>query len=225
MCPKYPELRVGRILYTSAHLNVIAVNANGIRTARKKRLLRKLLRDLQVGLGIITETHLREEDLEGLRFRGYYRPAEYCRETEAGRGIRGGVLILAHNRFSTGKLPKLQGILPTMEHCSCVLFPTDSPVTAIRVSGVYMPPSRTKDLSLTELQTLSRAVENPAVGDAYPHLIAGDFNSTSWMALFTEWTQSEGLVELLHPELPTFAMGTSIDKFVFVPGFSSRQPF
>ena len=92
LCFKRPELRVGRILYTSAHLNVIGINANGIRTARKRRLLRKLLRDLQVGLGIITETHLREEDLEGLRIRGYYRPAEYCRKTEIGKSIRGGYL-------------------------------------------------------------------------------------------------------------------------------------
>ena len=61
------ELKIGRILFTSAHLNVISVNANGLRKNRKRRLLRKLLKDLQVSLGIITETHLREEDLDEFR--------------------------------------------------------------------------------------------------------------------------------------------------------------
>ena len=71
-------------------MNIISVNANGLRTGRKRRLLRKLLRDLQVGLGVITETHLREADLEGPRIKGYNRSAEYCRPDVEGVLIWGG---------------------------------------------------------------------------------------------------------------------------------------
>ena len=70
MPPKEHETKMGRILLTSAHSNVVSVNANGLRKNRKKRPLRKLFKDLQVSLGIITETHLREEDLENFRIKG-----------------------------------------------------------------------------------------------------------------------------------------------------------
>ena len=106
---KENNMQIGRILYTSAHIGVMGVNANGLRTNRKKRLLRKLLLDLQVGIGVISETHLREEEMEGLKIKGYNCPAHYCRPNVDGVGIRGGVLILAHRSLTTEKLPKVEG--------------------------------------------------------------------------------------------------------------------
>ena len=218
-------VKIGRVLYTSEHLNVVCVNANGLRTRRKRELLGKLLFDLQAGVGVITETHLRRHDLDRLHFRNYNKPSHYCRPTEEGRRIGGGVLLLVHNRFNTDKLPRLEGLDPLVEHCSCILYPTDSLVTAIRISGVYIPPSGVGDLDLRLLRRLSAPCENPAVSDAFPHLLAGDFNNTGWEAGYTEWTQEEGIIELLNPTVPTFAMGTSIDKFLFIPGFYFPSTF
>ena len=48
---------------TNRILTVISINANGLRTKIKRDLLGKLLLDLQVGVGLITETHLRTADL------------------------------------------------------------------------------------------------------------------------------------------------------------------
>ena len=118
-------VKIGRVLYTSEHLNIVCVNANGLRTRRKRALLGKLLFDLQAGVAVVTETHLRRGDIGGLHFRNYNKPSHFCRTTEEGRRIGGGVLILVHNRFSTGKLPELEGLDPLIEHCSCKLYPSD----------------------------------------------------------------------------------------------------
>ena len=57
------DMKLGNILYAGAMLNIMALNINGLRKNRKKRLLGKLLRDLNVGAGIIPETHLRTSEL------------------------------------------------------------------------------------------------------------------------------------------------------------------
>ena len=55
--------------------------------------------------------------------------------------------------------------------------------------------------------------------------MAGDFNTTTWGVLFHEWTQEGGVVDLLEPIIPAFAVGTSSDKFLFVPGFYVPSTF
>ena len=59
------------VLHTGSVLNIISINANGLRTQLKRDLLEKLLIDLQAGVGIITETHLRKPDLAWIRYPNY----------------------------------------------------------------------------------------------------------------------------------------------------------
>ena len=56
-CHPDPVLRTGMIL------NVININANGLRTKFRRDLLGQRLRNLQAGVGLITATHLRRPDL------------------------------------------------------------------------------------------------------------------------------------------------------------------
>ena len=112
-------------------MNVLSLNINGIRTGQTRTMLRKLLYDLQVGVCILTETHLREEDLEFLTTPNYLVVADHCRLTPVGDYIKGGVLILVHITIGADELPKLTNLLPHIEHCSCTLYPTEDPATAL----------------------------------------------------------------------------------------------
>ena len=91
-----------RVLFASDPLNTVCVNANGLRAKRKRILLGKLLFDLQAAVGIVTGTHLRRADVNGLHFRNYNKPANYCRPTDVGRRIGGGRFdISAHALTAT----------------------------------------------------------------------------------------------------------------------------
>ena len=62
------------VLHTGRIFNVVRINANGLRTQLKRDLLGKLLQDLQAGVGLITETHLREPELKRIRYPTYNKP-------------------------------------------------------------------------------------------------------------------------------------------------------
>ena len=53
----------------------------------------------------------------------------------------------------------------------------------------------------------------------------GDFNATSWLPLFEEWTAEEDVWCLNDPTEPTINTGSSIDKCLFRPGFYIPSSF
>ena len=65
---------------------------------------------------------------------------------------------------------------------------------------------------------LSKELINPKTGNTYPHVMAGDFNTTSWMQTFNEWCQEDGIWHLNDPAISTINTGSSIAKFLFTPG-------
>ena len=216
---------LGQVLFADATANFVCINANGLRKRRKRLMLYKMLHDLNVGLCLITETHLRESELSRVRTPGYYRATEHCQDAPLGTWPGGEILILAHQNFSTKREPKIPEIESIIEHCSCLFFPTASPKTVMKVTGIYIPPSKTKLLNLACIRKLSNPTQNADTQDAFPHVLAGDFNITSWGALYEEWTQESGIMELTDPEIPTFASGTALDKYLFVPGFYIPSTF
>ena len=72
---------------------------------------------------------------------------------------------------------------------------------------------------------LAHADREEFLDDNPPHIIAGDFNTTSWYTLFMDWLQDDGINELVDPNKPTFALGSSIDKFLFIPGYYIPSTF
>ena len=192
---------------------------NGIRTKQKRLLLAKFLEDFKVGACILPETHLRQAELGGFRIQGYHIMREYCRDAPVGTRIGGGVLILVHANFSAERIGgREESLGPHIEHCSARFFPTEDPSTELRITGVYIPPSQVNSLTIDSLMRLVAPTMGVATGDVVPQLLGGDFNTTEWGSPFYEWTQEAGMQELVDPEVPTFALGSSLDKFLFVPG-------
>ena len=205
---------------------MISVNVNGVRTKKKRLLLEKLLEELKVGVCILTETHLRKRNLGGLRIPGYHVLGDYCREPPAGARIGGGVVILVYAGFSAERLDDTdRELLPYVEHCSVRFFPTTDPCTEMRITGVYIPPSQVSSLTIDRLMRLTPFKKGVSTGDRAPQLLAGDFNTTEWGQLYMEWTQEAGLQELVNPETPTFALGSSLDKLLFLPGYYIPSTF
>ena len=48
-------------------------------------------------------------------------------------------------------------------------------------------------------------------------ILGGDFNATSWPELFYEWTQEQGIWELVDPSIPTITSGGKRDKLLLAP--------
>ena len=207
-----------RVLHTTTLLNLVSININGVRTKRKRLLLQKLLADLQVGICVSTETHMRRHELNGLKIDDYFIVGEYCRPTPVGERIGGGVLFLVHASFSATKIPNTVDLTPDIEHCTARFCPTDDPDTMLQIAGVYIPPSQTSHLTMERLLQLSRSPRRADASDHAPCILAGDFNTTKWTPLFSEWLQEGGLISLVDPDVPTYALGTSIDKVLFLPG-------
>ena len=213
-----------RLLYTVSVINIVGVNANGVRTKRKRLMLHRLLRELKAGVGVITETHMRRTELKGFNIPDYYIGGECCRPTPPGERIGGGVLILVHRGIVAETIEGLQDMAPTVERCAIRLFPTEDPETEMRVSGIYIPPSQTSSLTQQLLGEMGATTRGRATGEDVPHLLVGDLNTNSWGQLYAEWIGTQGLQELVDPEIPTFALGSSIDKILFLLGFYVPSP-
>ena len=82
-------------------MRVITVNCNGIRKKYKRLILEKLLFDLNIGICVLTETHLRKQELDQVKFTSYIVVSESCRV--ARNKIGGGVLIMVHPKISAVK--------------------------------------------------------------------------------------------------------------------------
>ena len=213
------------MLYTPSVINIVGVNANGIRTKRKRLMLLRLLRELKASAGIITETHMRRAELGRLRFPDYYIGSEYCRPTPSGERIGGGVLILINRGIVAEAIERKTELDKTIEHCVVRLFPAEDPRMEMRVTGVYITPSNTAGLTMHQLQAVGGTTQGYATGEETPHLLIGNLNTRSWSQLYAEWTCTQGLQELVDPDVPTFAMGSSIDKILFLPGFYIPSTF
>ena len=104
--PRRCPPRAGEILHAAAQLNIVRVNANGLRTDRQRAFLGKLLVDLQVGVCIVTESHLRKRGLKRVKFKNYVLLADSRRLIPIGEHITGGVIILVHVNFTAAEPPR-----------------------------------------------------------------------------------------------------------------------
>ena len=172
---------------------------------------------MQIGIGIISETHLLDEDAEALGF------PVYTAARKMGRSRRKeGVLTLANNDISCRKLVGVPKSLPPIDACSCILYPTEEDTYQIRITGVYVPPSAEARSEMTEAP-LERDYHIRGQGSGLASdFLAGDFNPNTWKGgggkLSHEWLAESGLCELSNPALPTFETGSVLDKFLLLPG-------
>ena len=112
-----------------------------------------------------------------------------------------------------------------IETCSIRLFPTAVLQTALVFTGIYIPPNRTLDLSLEALGTLGAPVTDTTTQETLSHILAGDFNTTTWTPLFEEWGLEAGMWQLNDPTVSTANTGSTLDHMLFSPGFYIPSTF
>ena len=86
----------------SQEILILHLNIRGLRTSYKTESLKEMGRQLQFGIGVITETHLLNAEAEALEIPGYRVIAKDGHNTQ-----RGGVLILVHETVSAYVLEKM----------------------------------------------------------------------------------------------------------------------
>ena len=123
----------------------------------------------------------------------------------------GEVLKLARNFRSIEKF-SLPGSTPRpIETPSAEEYPAMNPKPATLVTGIYVPPGRTRILTMGDLEALGTPVLHRDASAALSHLLTGDFNLRSWMPLFEEWCSQQGLRDLSGPADPAISAGSAAD--------------
>ena len=97
----------------------------------------------------------------------------------------------------------------------------------VRPTGVYVPHSADATPRLTEALTDPENESTDAQGNSVSHVLAGDFNQYTRKRkngeLFHEWLGDAGSWELSDPDLPTHRKGSTMDKFMLLPGTNKLE--
>ena len=199
-------------------LRMMTVNCNGIYKRKKYLSLGDLLRTLQIGVCVVSESHLRRKDLRRIKIPGCVLLAHFCRIAR-GRWIGGGVAIMVRTTVTAEELDSGEGD-DRIESCSMYIYPEGRGGTRIKVTGVYITPRNAARLELAHLMECS-GVRPEDMNDeeaSTPHLIMGDLNPPSWTELLAEWCSEAGMWELGNPKLPTHTGGGVAEPGPSVPG-------
>ena len=215
--PKGP-LRKGGAGSNPLTLRLFTLNVWGLRTSGKIEDLLNFLVEYQVHVGVITETHLLKPDAMNTIIPGYT-----VLDADGKYTHKGGVMIIADNKISHRSIPEnLTRRGREISTCSCLIYPTHSVASVIRVTGVYIPPSADATPDMVQFLTAPHNQVQTQNGEYINHLIVGDFNQHTWKGktddLFHEWVGDSGMWELSDPTIPTHRKGSALDKFLLVPG-------
>ena len=208
---------VNKTLLQKGLIRLVNINCNGLRSKRKKLALGSLLTLMKVGVCVVTESHLRLARVKSLQIPGYKVVANFCR-LAPGRKIGGGVVILVKNTLTSEVAYSQQSDSEIVEACAIYLYPPGGAVSRIKITGIYISPDNTKELTLETLQRLSALNTETGESVLMPHLMIGDLNTTSWGDLFDEWCGEMSLWLISDPEVPTHNGGGVLDRILFFPG-------
>ena len=138
------------------------------------------------------------------------------------RTNKGGVLITAALGVACSKVKDLARPHKDIDACSCLLYPYHSVGEVVRISGVYIPPSADATPHMLRALTDLESQSTDSQGNVLSHLLVGDFNQHTWNKktdeLFHEWMGDTGMWELSDPRVPTHRKGSTLDKFLLLPG-------
>ena len=222
------------------------INANGIRDSAKRDALAAFLIDFCINVCVVSETHLREEDITNAKKYfldyGYTVEAHCCRNTGQ-RKIGGGVIILVHIGLPSVPLKKVSLPDSPVDACSLCVCPTAKRTDHIRITGAYCPPpvygsregkegegavieedQEAKIDNKTKFKpskVIMDAIFRHKTGEKYGeeacgHLVVGDLNPTVWEEGYQEWLAESGAWELTDPLLKTHSKGGALDKIIFL---------
>ena len=102
------------------------------------------------------------------------------------------------------------------------LYSKHNVLEPIRITGAYKPPSAGATRAKMRAMTAQGNQSHMPRGEAISHLIVCDLNQHSWHGgndvLFHEWHGEAGRWELNDPTKPTHTKGSTLDKFLLLPG-------
>ena len=202
--------------HLDSYFSVLTLNCNGMRDSRKRGAIARLLYTKGVSVCVLTETHLRTQEVDRLEIPNYWIAASTSRDPE-GR-IRGGIIILVHHGMSAAPITAHHFVGDVIEYCSAVIYPTTCEDTGLIITGVYIPPDTGIPDRREAMKPLcyTKGTGNEQI--MHSQIVMGDFNVTTWLETFEEWCATEGIWALNNPETPTHTRGFSIDKALFRPG-------
>ena len=143
----------GLTLHIDTYLSVLTLNCNGLREPGKRNVIARLLYIKVAGLCILTETHLRPREVEGLAIPNHHVVAGSCRDPI--RRIGGEVSILARHSLNEEPHASRSGVPNAAEICPVKIYPTTSSDAGLLVTGMDIPPEST-NIPDTEILAESR---------------------------------------------------------------------
>ena len=193
----------------------MSLNVDGLRQRRRVAALGKFIASLdeQPDVCVLVETHLMEIETEGIRLDTYREAHSHCREDEVEEAC-GGVLIMVNGRVSFAREDELPGASLPLSSCSIRNNPE---LPAIRLTGVFLPPSAKPKIEQVKMLTDHRS-DSAHKGVRIGHIMTGDFNHPSWPTHYADWVGSYGIWELTDRNKETYASGNSLGKFLYKPG-------
>ena len=204
-------------------------NVDGFNTVDRRLEIVSYLWKKGVDIAILTESHLKDEDIytdpgDGkervmlIKLDHYNITHWHNRESELNWRC-GGVLILTRAGIDCTLVP--QDVLPSrpLSCCSLIVTAIGGCCQPFRLTGIYLPPPPTARVKPRDLAPLLK--DHPHcywTGQRLTHIICGDLNPPSWREGFEEWLGEMGVWELSDPTIPTYPRGDALDRFLLIPG-------
>ena len=157
---------------------LMTLNVRGLNDDPKVKALQQLLYDLKIDVAIIAETHLNKKRTKALKIPGYTIEAQDCREDAA----YGGVFIAVKETAHFSKVGNVIGVEKPANACTLFLHPGRTEESRIRITGVYLPPPPTAQITPKWVEPLACPGNQSysASGELISHPLVGDFNQRSW---------------------------------------------
>ena len=214
-------------------VRLVTWNIDGFRDGARRLTILSCLWAWEVDIAILTETHLRDEDIftdppghEGDKNKRIfkikmdnYSIADWHNRDSSEAHIGGGVLILVKHGIVCSSIDRDRLPQRPLSCCSVIVEAIRGCCDPFRLTGVYLPPPPTARVTEESVESITKQdyqeVHNNMILN---HLICGDFNTTSWSEEYWEWISKAGAWELNDPSVPTFPTGNTLDKFLILPG-------
>ena len=122
------------VLVGGKPLRILILNCDGIGKRAKRVELIELLRKLIIGVCVLTETHLRDSEVEQIGFKYSAITHIWCRKDV--KRIGGGMMILAHHIFKACNFECIALDTIAIEHCAIRVYISRDPTATLLIAGV-----------------------------------------------------------------------------------------
>ena len=153
---------------------------------------------LRAGICDVAESNLRKKELKVARIPGHGVIASFCRIAE-GRRVGGGVLTPEATAPTEDTIVSGEGVGESAGTCAAYIPPVGGEAPRLRITGVYIPPPRTRQPTREHLHEVTPERGDPRRAKGRTTLAIGDFNPAAWTELFEGRPCEVGMWQLSDP--------------------------